>query len=232
MLRYKIFWIVFLGGLQFLGLGAQRIHKTTYIAPYFGVSRITCEVENNQFLFWCPVGPSSRPTAGLVLGTRFIKSVSIELYSDVSFYGGESRYSDPNIYPVGTLKGSSFMFGLAVDKKFINGYDLGVGFSFGLNQFSEKAVGQNDWSSYNTQNNSVVFRLSKRLKKLENSNEILFRYSLVYNLKDNWDSYEIGGFSDYLSLGQFVFVIPTENLKLKNATGSRGVRSKRSCPEF
>lgn len=124
------------------------------------------------------------------------------------------------------------MFGLSIDKKFTNGYDLGVGINYGLNNFSEKAVGQNDWSSYNTQNNSLMFRLSKRLKRFENGNEILFRYSVVYNLKDNWDPYKSGDINDFLSLGQFVFFIPSQNLKSNDPLGSRGIRSKRACPEF
>lgn len=232
MLSQKNIWILFYLGLCFLELGAQRIQKNTYIAPYFGVSRFTGEVENNQFLFWCPVGPMSRPTAGFVLGSRFNNSVSIEMYSDLSFYGGDSRYSDPKIYSIGAMKGSSFMLGLALDKKFKNGYDLGIGFNYNLNQFSEKVTGQNDWQSYNTQNNSIMFRLSKRLKHFENGNEILFRYSVVYNLKDNWDRYQSGNINDFLSIGQFVFIIPTQNINSRNSPGTRGVRSKNACPEF
>jgi len=94
------------------------------------------------------------------------------------------------------MKGRSFMLGLALDKKFKNGYDLGIGFNYNLNQFSEKVTGQNDWQSYNTQNNSFMFRLSKRLKYFENGDEILFRYSVVYNLKDNWDRYQSGNIND------------------------------------
>jgi hypothetical protein len=154
------------------------------------------------------------------------------MHSDLSFYGGDSRYSDPNIYSIGTMKGRSFMLGLALDKKFKNGYDLGIGFNYNLNQFSEKVTGQNDWQSYNTQNNSFMFRLSKRLKHFENGDEILFRYSVVYNLKDNWDRYQSGNINDYLSMGQFVFIIPTQNINSRNSLGTRGVRSKNACPEF
>jgi hypothetical protein len=232
MLRQKNFWTLFFLGLCFLELGAQRIQQYIYIAPYFGVSRFTGEFENNQLLSWCPVGPMSRPTAGVVLGSRFNESVSIEVCTDLSFYGGDSRYSDPNIYSNGTVKGSSFMLGFAFDKKFKNRYDLGIGFNHNLNQFSEKVSGQNDWQSYNTQNNSIMFRLSKCIKHFENGNEILFRYSIVYNFKDNWDSHQYGEFNDYLSIGQLVFILPTQNISSRNSPGTMGVRSKNACPEF
>lgn len=229
MLIHKRFLILILLGNQVLGLEAQRMN---YIAPYFGISRFTGEIENNQFLFWSPLGPMSRPTAGFILGTRYKKSLSIEMHTDLSFYGGNSRYSNPNTYYIGKSEGRTLMFGLAIDKKFKSGYDLGVGFNHGMNQFSEKLVGQNVWTTFNTQNNSLMFRLSKRLKWYENKSEILFRYSLVYNLKDNWDPYNSGVINDYLILGQFVFIIPTKNLKLKKQLDRRGMRSKRYCPEF
>jgi hypothetical protein len=213
------------------GIGAQTL---AYMAPYISVGRYSGEVEFNQYFFWSPVGPQSRPGLGLIYGRRYDKRVSVEIYSDFSLYSGNSKYSNPNNLQnlSGSLEGIALMLGASVHRHFENGMELGMGLNYGFNRFVHQTQGASKGVSQESQNGTLVFRVGKQLWRFRNKNEVVFRYVILYNLSDNWDRHEIGILSDFISVGQLVWVVPVQNLKSNDKGGRRGIRSKRFCPGF
>jgi hypothetical protein len=235
---FKYFKITYYIGMGFLvgliftpmTLQGQTLH---YLAPSISVARYSGEIHYDQFFFWSPIGERSRLGAGILYGSRFNKKWAIECHAHYQGYSGISKLSNPKyLRRMGsTLEGHTVVFGVSAHRHFKNGMEWGMGFHYGFNFFDVKQDGATLGSEHSSENTSLVIRVGKPLWQFRNKSEIVFRYSLIYNLQDNWDTYAIDRLSDFLTVGEVVFLVPVEHTGEYIRGIFRGKRNPR-CPKF
>jgi hypothetical protein len=217
-----------------LVLFSKSLHaqKFYYVAPSLGIVRYTGEVEFNQFFFWSPIAWTSRPVFGLLGGVDLQKRWRVEINTDLVFYAGDNRYSNPtsSISSDARLNGFSLLMGGASHKRFENNIDVGIGLNVGWNRFN--LINGNYETLTNSYNLGILAILTKRIYRYRGKNEVLMRYTVSYNASDNWDSYDFGILGDIRTDLKIIYLIRARNIKSMDMGGRRGIRSRTKCPTF